>query len=416
MLRARAASRFIALSAGLLFFPSLSLGQLVLGQYENEAPLGTWNIFGLVTAANLGRGETMFTSPSDCSVALLNPALLVELSGFSATLSGSTSSAALYRYSVVNTGVLSSSTNLTMGVVALDFAGVSLSYSGWAVAASASLAENYDRPQAYVEQSGPGFLAYNFDFRQEGFLRNFNLSLARQFGRAFRLGLGFNFVRGKLERRIRESFVGISESIVIADEKTQDFSGFYLNVGIASGLTDKLDVGLVFRTPYFRQAKSSSGLHYSAPLGGTDIRIEAESSDRARQPWIIGAGAGYKVSARLRVLSDVTFFEWSKYEVEYFGETAERNFRDTFKVGLGAEYDLAVRLLKRDAAILLRAGVNYDPQPMREPRSAYTHFSAGAGLRWGMLLLDLGGSVGRESGSGNRLEVKRLMFSAGLRL
>jgi long-subunit fatty acid transport protein len=316
----------------------------------------------------------------------------------------------------VNTGVLSSGRNLSAGETALDFVGFSVNYRGWVLAASASLSENYDRPWAYVEQAEAGFLTYTFSSRQDGLLRLFNISLARQIGGAFRAGLGFNFVHGSLQRKIRESFIGLGENTVITDEKSQDFSGFYLNGGIVAGLTSNLDVALVFRAPYFRRAQSASTLKYSAPLGDTEITIAAESADRVRQPWIIGLGGAYRLSPRLRVLSEATFFNWSEYEVEYFGEPAERNFRGTLKLSLGAEHDWNLRLSGKDATVILRAGVNHDPQPMPEPRSAYLNVTLGSGLRWRQLALDLGGMLGRESGSGNNLQVKRLVLTASVRL
>ena len=40
-----------------LLFPAPSAAQLVLGQYEEEAPVRSWNSFALATAAALGRGK-----------------------------------------------------------------------------------------------------------------------------------------------------------------------------------------------------------------------------------------------------------------------------------------------------------------------------------------------------------------------
>ncbi len=127
-------------------------------------------------------------------------------------------------------------------------------------------------------------------------------------------------------------------------------------------------------------------------------------------------GVRYAVSAKFRVLGDLTFFPWSKYRAEFFGENERRDFRNTFKAGGGVEYSLAVRLFGYDAAIPLRLGISYDLQPMRNPGSAYTNVSLGTGIRWKMISLDIGGQLGRESGSDHTLKILRIASSLGIRL
>src|SRR4030043_2364087 len=127
--------------------PIASPAQLVIGQYEDEAPLRTWNTFGLATAASIGGGETMLALADDCSAALSNPALLAGLPKFTLSLNGSYSRSTLFRYSIVNTGVLVSEGNLGIGLFALDFGGLSYRISAWTFALTASVTEVYDRPR-----------------------------------------------------------------------------------------------------------------------------------------------------------------------------------------------------------------------------------------------------------------------------
>ena len=406
-------SLLIALAV-VLAFPTSATAQLVLGQYENEAPLRTWNIFGFETAPALGRGNTTFTIADDCSVALTNPALLLNLPRFTASINMSSYFASLYKYSIVNTGVLLSTGNPSINLYALDFGGISYRFKGWAFALTVALTEIYDRPGASVESYYQGAVYYAIDFAQKGILRNTNLSVARQLGRSFQIGLGFNFVSGNLNREIVETYV--DPGVTISDNKAQDFSGFYLNGGISAKITDKWTASLVFRTPYTKKSQSQSMLQYYAPGGGTDITIAADSTDSYKQPLVLGAGVSYKISPKFRVLSDLSYFNWSGYEVTYFGEAMERNFKDTFKWGLGAEYLIGLRIFKADSVIPLRFGVVYDPQPMQVPDSAYMYFSAGTGLHWKMVALDFSASFGRENGSGNSLKAGRLSLSLSVEL
>jgi long-subunit fatty acid transport protein len=398
----------------LIVLPASSPAQLVIGQYEDEAPLRTWNSFGLATAASIGRGETALALADDCTAALSNPALLAGLPKFTLSLNGSYSRSTLFRYSIVNTGVLVSDKSLGIGLFALDFGGLSFRIRGWTFALTAVLSEVYDRPQAYAQSvyGGVPYSAILFD--QSGFLRTINVAVARRIGGRFKVGIGLNFARGELQRKVEDEY--FEDDITISHRINQSFSGFYLNGGLLARVTGRLDLGLVFRTPCDKKSRSRSELRYQASLAGTDILIESASDDLYHQPWAAGVGARYELSPRFRVLGDLTYFRWSGYRVEFFGEKEKRDFGPTFKAAVGGEYSAPVRLFKKGATIPLRFGIGYDRQPMRNPGSAYTIFSVGTGVHWRTVGFDIGGQVGQESGSGRRLEVTRVCLSFGVRL
>ena len=54
----------------LMLLPAKSRAQLVRGQYEDEAPLRTWNTFGLFTGGTLGMGGAHYAFASDLSTAM----------------------------------------------------------------------------------------------------------------------------------------------------------------------------------------------------------------------------------------------------------------------------------------------------------------------------------------------------------
>lgn len=398
-----------------LIFPVASAGQLVLGQYEDEAPLRTWNIFGFQAGASLGRGETSFAVPAtDPAAALNNPALLADISGLRLMLNGMAMSTSLRKFSIINTGVLATEKNIFLNHYGVDMAGISFSRSGWAIVFNVYLAEIYDRPPTGYEYFYRGQLYYEIKFNQDGLLRIYHFSLAKKIGlggRA-RVGVGCNFARGELRREIEEEWA--ANGIVIRDSKRQEFSGFFINGGVAVRLTEKLDAAVVLRTPYRKNSPGKSELVYDAPAGGVDISIAASATSHYEQPLVVGVGASYLVSPRFRVSADVSFFNWASYRVEYFEEEAERHFRNTIKVGVGGELAVPLRFFGREGAIPLRFGLVWDEQPMKNPHSAYTLFSAGVGVHFGAIRLDLGASTGREKGSGDLLEARRMAFSLTL--
>ena len=173
-------ARLIALL--LLLFPALITplrAQLVLGQYEDEAPLGTWNIFGAASAPALGRGAWGFAQTGDVGAALVNPALIASLPKYSLTVTGSYSWASLFRYSLVNTGVIASRGNLSVGAFGADEGAVTIRLGRFALAASAGLAEDYGRPAVFVSSDGS---SNGLRVTQDGLLRDFGLTAGAKLG------------------------------------------------------------------------------------------------------------------------------------------------------------------------------------------------------------------------------------------
>ena len=383
--------------------------QLNIGQYEDEAPFRTWNTFGISTASASGMGETQYALVADSSASLVNPARLTALPGFSFTLHGSFTAASFDKYSIVNTGVLITQGNSAMGIYGIDFAGLTLAYKRWALGITIGLLENYDRPSQNPDYQYEGEVLYLLDFEQTGYLRNYNLSIARKIGSWLSLGAGVNYVSGSMEKSIVENMY--YSGVTISDIKNHEFQGFYVNGGIVADVAEKLTIAAVFRTPYTKKADSENKLRYDSSRGNTDIRLEVSAENSYRQPFVLGAGVDYRFSPKLRMASDVTYFNWSSYSVSYFTEEIKREFRNTLKISGGLEYTGSLRLFKQNIRVPLRAGMIYDPQPVKIPRTHYVYYTLGVGIHWQRLHLDAGAMLGSEKGSGGSLYGRKFSFS-----
>ena len=393
------------------FLPDISWPQLILGQYEDEAPFSTWNTFGISTARSLAMGETQFTLASDGTASLSNPALLSSLPETTFTINSSIHKASFFKYSLVNTGVILTDKNINLTLLSFDFAGVSVRIKNWAFALSISLAESYHRPSTKRNSYYMGSLYNSLDFNQDGNLKNINFSIARKVLGCLSAGLGINFTYGNLQKDIEEKMV--FSNITITDNKSHKFQGFYLNGGLVLDIGDEFKIAAIFRTSYVKKSECESLFRYYAPDGDTDISIEASGSSEYRQPFVAGLGVSYKFSPKLIVASDLTFYNWSKYSIIYFEEEVglERNFKDIIKIGVGVEYLSPIRIFGPKVSIPLRAGLSYDPQPMEVPNSTYLYFSFGTGLHWGKFLLDVGMLIGKERGSGDSLSAQKFTLS-----
>jgi hypothetical protein len=386
---------------GPLLFACLPVSaQLVVGQYEDEAPQRTWNIFGIPSTPSIGLGGAQFARASDSSVSLANPALLVSLPRYSVTLSGARSWASMFKYSLVNTGVVASAGNLTAGSLGIEFVGISFRAGEWAFSASAGILENYGRPGIGVDDPS---LTYSLEMSQSGFLRAYHVAVARRIAKNFSAGLGLNYVAGRLRRNIIETYAYPTGRITITDDKSENYRGFFLNGGMAWEATGRLTAALVFRSPYVKSADARSSLRYQAPSGDTDIQINAEARNEYREPWVLGSGLCFRFSEAWTMAADLAFFGWARYRATFFDEPLSRPFRNILKAGAGVEYLAAARLFGRPGHVPLRLGLSYDPQPMTVPHSAYLAITFGAGIRVASLAADLSAAVGRESGSGNSL-------------
>jgi len=383
--------------------------QLVLGQYEDEAPLRSWNTLGAPSAAALGLGGAQFARAWDAAASLANPALLVSLAGSSIGVTASYSGASLFRYSLVNTGVLFSRGNLTAGSAALEYGGGVIRLGNWAVAASAGLLEDYGRPAAAVTGG------LSLSMRQIGILRDYHLAVARRIRGGLALGVGLNVVSGSLNRNILEQSGQPSEGYTITDDKSERYRGVFLNAGLTLEISPRLTLGLAGRSPYVKKAEARSALRYLAPAGDTDIRIDAEAENTYRQPWVLGAGLAWRISGPLSGFADAAYFGWSRYSVVVFEENLKRPFRDIVRASAGLEYELRGRFFGRPGRLPLRVGLALDPQPMAEPRSTYVCLSAGVGLRSGRLSADAAGLFGRETGSGNSLGTAKAALTLAYR-
>lgn len=398
------------------FLPNTLRPQMILGQYEDEAPFRTWNTFGIPSAPSLAMGETQFTLAYDCLVSLSNPALLTTLPKITFTLNSSIDTASFYRYSLVNTGPLQIDGKSSLSLLAFNFAGASVRVKNWTFALSIALTENYFRPHPDGDFYYRGYLYYSLDLDQEGNLKNTNFSIARKVFRGLSVGIGLNYTWGNLQKNIEERWT--TSNITITDNKFHTFQGFFLNGGLLLDLTEDIKIALIFRTPYVKKSESEGLLRFNSPNGNTDIKIEASGNSEYKQPFVAGLGVSYKFSSKLLVASDFTFYNWSKYSITYFDDEDEikRNFKDIFKIGLGFEYISPIRIFGIKAGIPLRAGLSYDPQPMEVPNSSYFYFSFGTGLQWGKFLLDAGMLIGKEKGSGNSLSAQKVALSMSFRL
>lgn len=173
------------------------------------------------------------------------------------------------------------------------------------------------------------------------------------------------------------------------------FSGFNANIGILWRTTDKLTVGLVFKTPFTADLKHETTTEI---IDNNGWRISTEKSDeKLDMPMSYGIGLSYRFSDKFTIAADIYRTEWQDFVLtdSYGNEICpitgksvhESDIDPTHQVRLGAEYLFINR--KPRYVIPLRAGVFYDPAPAKGSPDDYYGFSLGSGIAIGRYVFDI---------------------------
>lgn len=176
-------------------------------------------------------------------------------------------------------------------------------------------------------------------------------------------------------------------------------SGFNANVGILWRATDKLTIGLVFKSPFTADLKYKSVGKIIRNVGenqSIDITQEKENQ-KLDMPMSYGVGVSYRFSDKLTIAADIYRTEWQDFVLmdadgketdPITGKSIhESDIDPTYQVRLGAEYLFINR--KPRYVIPLRAGVFYDPAPAEGSPDDYYGFSLGSGIAIGRYVFDI---------------------------
>lgn len=393
---------------GFLFVLSLTVFPQAVGQYEDEAPLASWNILGPLSGRSGSLGGITVVLSNDPASIFTNPASLSNIGG--ATVAGSVEllSARLFRYSIVNTGVIVSLPR-NEGGLGSGFVAFLYPLRGFNLAFAFGRLENISRPTASFTTGWGEKLSQTFG----GWTNIFSFGVSKNAGR-FSFGFGAHYLSGYFSKNLNYT---LNEGISFAyytDEAREDFSGYYFTLGTTFKPTPKLTLGLSLRTPYER--KGEGRVRREMKTSQVDIIGDYRSGDdRYQEPLAFLFGSSYQVSGKLLLLMEVDYLRWSSYRVTYFSEDLPRNFDDTLLFRLGAEYTFTAVRNGRRVSLPLRVGYLYDPQPVTYLRYRYHYLTLGGGFSFARFSCDLAFQYGFERSSGENLSNVRFITSISYR-
>ncbi|MCP2519230.1 hypothetical protein NLC82_03550 [Candidatus Aminicenantes bacterium AC-335-A11] len=393
----------------LILIPGILKSQCVIGQYEDEAPFRTWNIFGVYDARSTGMGESLFGLIEEPLGLLLQQNKL-----FSFSLSFISTKAEFFKYSFINTSDIYFPRNLKASYIGMDFAYGLIKFKDWFFGLSFTQPETYFRPAVEVNYSYKGKTYRTIKANFEGYLNSLNFSIGRRIGELITVGIGIHYVYGEITRKIEDDY--IYYQVITTDNRSQKISGYYFSLIILANPSSRFKLVVNFRSPYTRYLDSESSLRYYSSRKQIEIRINGNARDEIKIPLTVGSGILYEIEEDLLLSANIIFFNWSNYRVTYFDEERKREFKNTIKIGIGLEYLTHLKIKNYLFSIPIRTGYIYDPQPMKNPNSYYNYVTMGWGIYYKKVGVDFGLMFGKENGSGNSLHASKLICNLNFQL
>ena len=236
----------------------------------------------------------------------------------------------------------------------------------------------------------------------EGGVKAVTFSLGTRFYKSIDIGLGVNVYTGQSvgENTITSNVYNlpiqpggqlVTGSRVIYSVDSNKYSGVNFVVGFKHN-GDKLDAGLVIRTPFALRVKTGSSTYNTQLVNGmvtednTDTVFVDNQLIKYELPLMVGFGIAYKMSEKTTLATDLEYRGFGSANIKYrdsiFIDPAGNNeeyfteqdlgWKNVILARLGVEHMLDSRY----GAIPLRAGVSYVPSPVAK-RAPY-----GGGLGW----------------------------------
>ncbi len=201
---------------------------------------------------------------------------------------------------------------------------------------------------------------------------NINPSVSFKVNNRVALGAGLSYQQLKAELTnavpgtpsgpLPGGIVGAIQNPVVGKVEGDDW-GWGWNVGALFDFGQGTRLGLTYRSKVSYTLDGTLSYSGAAPLAPPAQAVKAD----VELPDTFSVGASHQVNSQLRVLADYTWTGWDSIQSLDIMSAAtgarltgvELEFKDSWRVGLGAEYQLS-------QPWLLRAGVAYDTSPVQD--------------------------------------------------
>lgn len=196
-------------------------------------------------------------------------------------------------------------------------------------------------------------------------LRTYDIapSVAYCLGNGFSIGLGPDFVYARAQLDTRAG-----TGTLATDGFREDRAGRWGiggHAGVLWELSDCTRIGLNYRSSVRIKAKGESHQVIPAGLGGTGVQQRFAINAKVKLPDTAVLSAFHQFNDCWAVMADAQWTNWSTFKNLTINRedgqtlTQQHNFKDTYRLALGASYQW-------DECWLFRLGTAYDRSPVRD--------------------------------------------------
>jgi hypothetical protein len=375
---------FVLLSLCMGILPFLLSAQ-DFDYHREESPSISWNGVIFFDARMLAAGGiSLMASPAFS--AALNPALIPPGQAIAAGGSFAVMKHEAFQYWGINQGIYGdidpqSDRNSQFSGFTLIFPVQRLRLSaGWHIGARLELPDF-----VYEDQ----YWAYSV--RSTGSENNFFAAAAFQLGKNFSVGIKLDYVSGKRDVTIDESWR--EYPVRFLHEEHHRLSWVVPALGAAWKISSAWTLATAVIYPLQGKAKRTLDRIFESNVERVEI-LDQKSTDTLYRPICFYLTASFAPLAHPRdpgkkkmiLAAEAVYTLWSSYRYEFFSETLPREMKNTLVLALGMEYGL----FGTRSDYFARLGYRLDPQPLKGPGMILQALTGGLGIRWGNISLDIG--------------------------
>ena len=305
----------------------------------------------------------------DGSTIFFNPAGMTYLpKGHTISLSGTILDRSIkFKNAGTNLTALNGAGNTANGGDAGGTAFLPHGYWSWSVAPDVWFGVGVGPTFGNKTEYDKNFIGRNAGYFAEIEHININPSFAIKVNDMLSLGLGVNFTRAHVA--FKQGFPNGTGNYL--DVESDPVWGFGANVGAMFQISPSTRLGVSYRSgiDFDIEGKQKMGAAVALPAGAL-FRNQDVTADGYETPATLSFAVSQKLSDRWELLGDLTWTEWSVFEkltlktknagLVPAGTTITSlsyNFEDTWRIGLGANYQY-------NNAWKFRFGVAYDQSPV----------------------------------------------------
>ena len=259
-------------------------------------------------------------------------------------------------------------------------------------------------------QTLPAQVDGDIDVHHIGGLAALGLAYSVQITPTISAGMTFNIWQDNIfgqkfsfESDIKGPGLTDSGDTILYDQSRTDtysFRGFNTNLGFVWNATNRLTLGLVFKTPFTLDlthniTSDEEIIFPDDPNQNQSNSIDSETNDELDIPMAYGIGFAYRFSDQFTTSFDCYRIEWDDFIYRFedgreispiTGDPAdEANIEPTTQFRVGGEY----LILADPYVIPIRGGLFYDQAPAQGGFDDFFGFSCGTGLARGRGFFDI---------------------------